>query len=170
MFKTISQNVEKPLTSREKNQKLITDIGGGWYLEKCAKELPPLKSTKLSKKSQERHDLIKNKLFQSNMLWNDWKFQLHWIMFESVDPKSTPKRVKPLSVFSKEFYINNNYRTAHFVGHSKLTPLDIVEFYKRKQKNENMETEMKEMDDKLRKNAFSDDDNFDEAIPTQIRK
>ena len=33
MFKTIPQNVEKPLTSREKNQKLITDIGGGWYLE-----------------------------------------------------------------------------------------------------------------------------------------
>ena len=37
MFKTIPQNVEKPLTSREKNQKLITDIGGGWYLEKCDK-------------------------------------------------------------------------------------------------------------------------------------
>ena len=34
MFKTIPQNVEKPLTTREKNQKLITDIGGGWYLEK----------------------------------------------------------------------------------------------------------------------------------------
>ena len=34
MFKTIPQNVEKPPTSRETNQKLITDIGGGWYLEK----------------------------------------------------------------------------------------------------------------------------------------
>ena len=33
-----------------------------------------------------------------------------------------------------------------------------------------METEMKEMDEKLEKNAFSDDDNFDEAIPIQIRK
>ena len=33
-----------------------------------------------------------------------------------------------------------------------------------------METEMKEMDDKLGKNSFSDDDNFDEAIPIQIRK
>ena len=31
IFKTIPQNVEKPLTTREKNQKLITDIGGGWY-------------------------------------------------------------------------------------------------------------------------------------------
>ena len=33
-----------------------------------------------------------------------------------------------------------------------------------------METEMKEMDDKLGKNAFLDDDNFDEAIPIQIIK
>ena len=28
MFKQIPQNVEKPLTSREKNKKLMTDIGG----------------------------------------------------------------------------------------------------------------------------------------------
>ena len=33
-----------------------------------------------------------------------------------------------------------------------------------------METEMKEIDEKLRKNAFSEDDNFDEAIPIQIIK
>ena len=33
-----------------------------------------------------------------------------------------------------------------------------------------METEMKEMNDKLGKNAFLDGDNFDEAIPIQIRK
>ena len=82
MFKKIPQNVEKPLTTREKNQKLMTDIGGGWYLEKFAKGLPPLKRTKLSKKAQERHDLIKNKLFVDNMWWNYWKFQLHWNMLE----------------------------------------------------------------------------------------
>ena len=40
-----------------------------------------------------------------------------------------PKRVKPFSVSLKKFYINNNDRTAHFVGHSKLTSLDIVDFY-----------------------------------------
>ena len=83
------------------------------------------------------------------MWWNDWKFQLHWNMLEWVDPKSTPKRVKPFSVSSKIFYINNNDRTAHFVGHSKLTPLDIVDFYEIKQTNENMETEMKVMNVKL---------------------
>ena len=71
MFKTISQNVGKPLTSREKNQKLITDIGGGWYLEKFQKGLPPLKRTKLGKKAQKRQYLIKNELFISNMWSND---------------------------------------------------------------------------------------------------
>ena len=36
----------------------MTDIGGGWYLKKCERGLPPLKRTKLSKKAQERHDYI----------------------------------------------------------------------------------------------------------------
>ena len=70
-------------------------------------------------------------------------------MLEWVDPKLTPKRVKPFSVSSKNLYINNNDRTAHFVGHSKLTPLDLVDFNNNKQINENMEAEMKEMDEKL---------------------
>ena len=60
MFKTIPQNVGNPITSREKNQKLITDIGGGWYLEKCKKGLPPLKRTTLGKKAQKMQDIIKN--------------------------------------------------------------------------------------------------------------
>ena len=58
MFKTMPQNVERELTSREKNQKLITDIGIGWYLKKCEKELPLLERTKLSKKAKERDYLI----------------------------------------------------------------------------------------------------------------
>ena len=40
----------------------MTDIGGGWYLKKCEKGLPPLKKTKLSKKAQKRDDLIKKAL------------------------------------------------------------------------------------------------------------
>ena len=51
-------------------------------------------------------------------------------MLEWVDPKSTPKIVKPFPVSSNKLYINNNDRTAHFFGHYKLTPLDVVEFYK----------------------------------------
>ena len=54
MFKTTPQIFGKPLTTREKNQKLITDIGGGWYLDKCKKGLPPLKRTKLGKKALKR--------------------------------------------------------------------------------------------------------------------
>ena len=52
MFMQIPQNVEISLTSKEKTKKLLTDIGGGWYLAKSARRLPPLKRTKLSKKAQ----------------------------------------------------------------------------------------------------------------------
>ena len=55
------------MTSGEKNKKLITDIGGGWYLEKCQKGLSPLKRTKLGKMAKKRQDLIKNELFKPNM-------------------------------------------------------------------------------------------------------
>ena len=48
---------------KRKNQKLITDIGGGWYLKKYEKGLPPLKRAKLSKNAQDRHDLIKKPLW-----------------------------------------------------------------------------------------------------------
>ena len=75
-----------------------------WWMvfEKCARGLPPMKRTKLSKKAQDRHDLIK-KLYEYNRWCNDWKLQLHWNKLEWVDPKSTPKRVKPFSVSSKKF-------------------------------------------------------------------
>ena len=68
---------------------------------KISKGTPTVEENKLSKKAQKSQDLIKNKLFQSNMWWNDWKFQLHWNMLEWVDPKSKPKRVKPFSFFQK---------------------------------------------------------------------
>ena len=91
-------------------------------------------------------------------------------MLEWVDPKSTPKIVKPFSVSSKKkFYIDNNDRTAHFVGYFELTPMDIIDFHIKKQTNENMEAEIEEMDVKQGKNAYSEDDNFDEAIPIQIK-
>ena len=32
----------------------MTDIVGGWYMEKSARGIPPLKRTELSKKSQKR--------------------------------------------------------------------------------------------------------------------
>ena len=66
MFMQIRQNVERSPTSKEKIQKLLTDIGGGWYLAKSARGLPPLKRTKLSKKAQERKDYIQKKLYEYN--------------------------------------------------------------------------------------------------------
>ena len=34
MFKKIPQTMSKALTTKQKVQKLMTDIGGGWYMEK----------------------------------------------------------------------------------------------------------------------------------------
>ena len=81
-----------------------------------------------------------------------------------------PKELNPFQFLQKKIYINNNDGTAHFFGHSKLTPLDIFDFYEIKQTNENMETEMKVMNKKLVENPFNDNDNFNELIPIQIRK
>ena len=78
-------------------------VDGIW--EKSARGLPPLKRTKLSKKSQERQDVIQKKLYGANRWWNDWKFQLYWNELECVDPKSNPKIVKPFSVSSKSFIL-----------------------------------------------------------------
>ena len=78
MFKKIPLTIKKALTPKQKFQKLMTDIGGGCYMEKIAQGLPPLRRTKLSKKSQEKQDGIQKKLHESNKWWNDWIFQLHW--------------------------------------------------------------------------------------------
>ena len=98
----------------------MTDIGGGWYLKKCARGLPPFNRTKISKKAQERKDCIQNKLYESNRWCNYCKFRFHWNKLEWVDPKYTPKIFKPFSVSSKKLYTSKNYRTDHFVGHSQL--------------------------------------------------
>ena len=44
----------------------MKDIGGGCYMEKSAKGLPPLRRTKLSKKSQEMQDEIQKKVYKAN--------------------------------------------------------------------------------------------------------
>ena len=105
MFTQIPQNVEIELPPIEKIQKLMTYIGGAWYMEKSAIGLPLLNRTKLSKKSQERKDVIQKKLHEDNMWWNDWKLQLHWNKIEWADPKSNPKRGKPYYVSSKKFIL-----------------------------------------------------------------
>ena len=56
MFKKIPTTMMKPLSPRQKLQKLMTEICGGWYMERITKVLPPLKIPKLSGKSQEKED------------------------------------------------------------------------------------------------------------------
>ena len=50
MFKKIPLTIKKALTPKQKVQKLMTDIRCGWYTEKSARGLPPLRRTKPSKK------------------------------------------------------------------------------------------------------------------------
>ena len=37
----------------------MTDIGGGWYMEKSVRGIPPLKRTKLSKKHKKGRIIFK---------------------------------------------------------------------------------------------------------------
>ena len=56
MFKQILTTMTKPLSPREKVQKIMIEIGVGWYMEKFTKGLPPLRRPQISKKSQYKED------------------------------------------------------------------------------------------------------------------
>ena len=56
MFIQKTKTIKMALTPKQKVQKPMTDIGGGWYMEKSDKGLTPFRITKLSKKSQEGQD------------------------------------------------------------------------------------------------------------------
>ena len=64
MFKTIPQNVEKPLTSREKS-KIDYRYWEWMLLEKMYKGITTIEEKRLSKKAQEKDDIIKKK-YESN--------------------------------------------------------------------------------------------------------
>ena len=49
MFKQIPTTITKALSPKQKFQKLITEIGGVWYMEKKSKGLTTLRKPKLSK-------------------------------------------------------------------------------------------------------------------------
>ena len=73
MFKQIRQTIKKSLTPKQKVQKLMIDIGGGCYMEKSAKGLPPLSRTKLSKNQNKGRMKFKNiymKLISGGMIGN----------------------------------------------------------------------------------------------------
>ena len=51
-FKQIPRTMSKPLSPKQRVQKLMTEIGGGWYMGKIAKGLQTLRRPRLSKKVQ----------------------------------------------------------------------------------------------------------------------
>ena len=67
-----------------------------------------------------------------NQSWNDWKFTIHWNKLEWVHTRSRIEGNNSFCVSSNGFCFKDNNKTAHWVGHSKLNPLDLEDFYKRK--------------------------------------
>ena len=49
MFKKIPTTMAKPISPRQKLQKLMTEIGGGCYVKKITKVIPALRRPKLGK-------------------------------------------------------------------------------------------------------------------------
>ena len=73
MFKQTPLTMKKSLTLKQKFQKIMTDIGGGWYMGESSKGLPPLRRTKLSKKHKKSRMKFRNiymKLISSGMIGN----------------------------------------------------------------------------------------------------
>ena len=95
---------------------------------------------------------------------------MHWNKLEWVDPKSTPKRVMAYSVSSKSSRLIIIIEQLILLVILNLKELDVDDFYKCKQTNEEREAEMNEMDVKHGKKAYSDHAKVDEEIPIQIRK
>ena len=76
---------------------------------------PALNMSKLSNKAQDKEDEIKQKLYEDNKRWNDWRLKLHWRNLEWVNPRNLTKSNKPFSFSSKKDYLNKNDRTSHWV-------------------------------------------------------
>ena len=120
LFKKIPTMRSKPLSHNKKHKKLLTYIGGGWYMEKNNKGIPPLRKQKLSKKAQKKYDKIECKIHNDNRNWSDWKLKLHWKNLELVNPIIKTQRKKTYSTSSKQLYIYQDDIMAHWVGHSLL--------------------------------------------------
>ena len=92
MFMQIPQTVKIALTSKQKIQKIMTDIGDVWYIEKNARVLPPLRRTKLSKKHKKVSMKFKRnymKLISGGMIVNSNYIvtSFNWLIL-NLTPKS----------------------------------------------------------------------------------
>ena len=54
ILKQIPTTMTKPLSPKQKFQKLMAEIGREWYMETITKRLPPLRRPKISKNPKKR--------------------------------------------------------------------------------------------------------------------
>ena len=100
-------------------------------MKKLGQKLPPLKKSKLSKKSQKKEeDEIKRRLTEDNQYWSYWKFQIHWNKLEWVNSRSRDERkINFVCLFINRFKYNN--KPARWVVHSQLRSLDTYDFLRK---------------------------------------
>ena len=89
------------------------------YVETLCQKLPPLKKSKLSKKSQKGEDKIKRRLTEANKEWNDWKFQVHWNKIEWLNPRISDEIKNTFYVSLKKCF-KDNVKPANWVGQFKI--------------------------------------------------
>ena len=70
LFQKIPVELPNQPSPNEKRKSLLLAIGGGQFVKKLGQKLPPLKKSKLSKKSQKEEDRIKRILTESNQMCN----------------------------------------------------------------------------------------------------
>ena len=101
-------------------------------MNKLSEKLPHLNKRKIRKKAQEKEDEIKRNLQMANQSCNYWIFQIHWNKLELVNPRNNSEVKNCFCISSKRFYLKDNNKTSHWVGHSKLKTLYLKDFYNRK--------------------------------------
>ena len=65
----------------------------------------------------------------TNKSWNNWRFKIHWNYLEWVNPRYCSTEKVFLFYFSNKFYLKDNDKTSHSVGHSKLKFLYLKDLY-----------------------------------------
>ena len=62
LLQKIPVALPKPVAFIKKQQMLLTDIGGKWFVDKYESKLPPMKRPKFSKEEKKKENNIKQNL------------------------------------------------------------------------------------------------------------
>ena len=66
---------------------------------------------------------------KTNEICNGCKFQIDWNTIEWVYPKSRNVNINTFCTSGHRFYTKDKDMTCHWVGHSKMKPIDVDEFF-----------------------------------------